>query len=140
MPDAIIENPIINSPYEEPRRHFKFERTGITNDIVEGRRQSIYFVPIARAKARNKNQLTFDTEWTLDRIKENTFINRVRERVKQWREGGYQGATRVTRRLLHYWTNPEREKKLFFCQLEAIETAIYLNEIAARNQDHWMIE
>jgi type III restriction enzyme len=139
MPDAIIENPIINSPFREPSRHFKFEREGITNAIIEGRRESIYFVPIARSKSRHKNQLTFETEWTLDRIKENTFINKVRRRVKDWREGGYQGATRTTKRLLAYWTNPEREKKLFFCQQEALETAIYLNEIAERNQDHWIL-
>lgn len=41
MLDAIIENPIINSPYEEPRHHFKFEREGITNALVEGKRKSL---------------------------------------------------------------------------------------------------
>ncbi|MFQ3597222.1 MAG: hypothetical protein SNJ55_02410 [Chloroherpetonaceae bacterium] len=66
MPDAIIENPIINSPFAEPARHFKFEHEGISNEIIESRRESIYFVPIARAKSRNKHQLTFETEWTLD--------------------------------------------------------------------------
>jgi hypothetical protein len=36
MPDALIENPILNSPYFEPERHFKFSDEGITNEVVEG--------------------------------------------------------------------------------------------------------
>ena len=35
-----------------------------------------------------------------------------------------------TERLLRYWTDPDRERKLFFCQIEALETAIYLTEVA----------
>jgi hypothetical protein len=52
MSDTIIENPILNSPYFEPERHFKFTDEGITNEIVEGRRSSSYFVPIARPKKK----------------------------------------------------------------------------------------
>ncbi len=66
MPDAIIENPILNSPFEEPTRHFKFTDDGITNDIVESRRLSGYFVPIPQPKKKGK-QLVFDSEWTQDR-------------------------------------------------------------------------
>jgi type III restriction enzyme len=46
MPDAIIENPILNSPFEEPTRHFKFTDDGITNEIIETRRLAGYFAPI----------------------------------------------------------------------------------------------
>jgi len=84
------------------------------------------------------NQLSFDTEWTQDRVKENEFINRVRAKVGQWRKGGYQGVTRTTRELLEYWTNPEREVHLFFCQVEALETAIYITEVAKKYGDAWM--
>lgn len=45
MPDVVIENPVLNSPYEEPGRHFRFDDQGITSDIEEGRRPSSYFVP-----------------------------------------------------------------------------------------------
>jgi type III restriction enzyme len=33
--------------------------------------------------------------------------------------------TRTTAKLLDYWTRPDRECRLFFCQIEALETAIY---------------
>ncbi len=64
----------------------------------------------------------FDTEWTQDRIEENKLVNQIRARVKLWREGGYIGVTPTTNWLLAYWTDPDREKKLSFCQIEALET------------------
>jgi len=139
LAQVVIENPILNSPFQEPQRHWRFGDEGITDDIVEERRISSYFVPIAKPRKRGKDkQLTFDTEWTKNREEENTFINRVRSRVRAWREGGYVGITKTTRRLLEYWTNPEREKKLFFCQIEALETAIYITEAARNCGDVWI--
>jgi type III restriction enzyme len=138
MTQVVIENPILNSPFEEPRRHFKFSEEGITDEIAETRRVSSYFVPIPAAKKKGK-QLAFDTEWTKDRIEENRQINRIRERVSLWRRGGHAGhLTSTTRRLLAYWTDPERDKKLFFCQIEALETAIYLTEVAREFGDTWI--
>ena len=78
MKQVVIQNPILNSPYEQPTRHFKFSDEGITDEIVDARRISSYFVPIPRTKKRNPKQLAFETEWTADRIEENKFINRVR--------------------------------------------------------------
>ena len=46
--------------------------------------------------------------------------------------------TGVTSRLLSYWTNPERDKPLFFCQIEAVETAIYITEVARKYGDAWI--
>lgn len=139
MKQVVIENPILNSPYNEPRRHFRFSEEGITNEIVEARRVSSYFVPIPQAKKKNPRQLSFETEWTSDRIEENRFINQIRERIAIWRKGGYVGVTRTTARLLEYWQRPERERKLFFCQIEALETAIYITEVASRYGDAWMV-
>jgi type III restriction enzyme len=85
MPQVVIENPVINSPYEEPRRHFKFSDDGITDEIVEERRISQYFMPIAAPKKKGPKQLAFETEWTADRVEENIFINQVRQRVALWR-------------------------------------------------------
>ncbi|TVL98851.1 MAG: restriction endonuclease subunit R [Candidatus Brocadia sp. WS118] len=138
MADVIIENPVINSPYEEPRRYFRFTDEGITNEIIEGeRRASSYFTPIAKPKKKGR-QLSFDTEWTQDRIEENKHVNRIRERVRLWRQGGYPGVSNTTSRLLEYWTDPYREKKLFFCQNEALETAIYIAEAAKKYGDAWI--
>lgn len=138
MKQVVIENPILNSPYQEPCRHFKFSDEGITDQIVQERRTSSYFIPIPRPKKKNPKQLAFETEWTADRIQENVFINKVRARVALWRQGGYLGVTNVTRRLLEYWQRPDRERKLFFCQIEALETSIYITEVAAKYNDAWI--
>jgi type III restriction enzyme len=138
VPQVVIENPILNSPFEAPRRHFKFTEEGITDEIVEARRISSYFVPIPRPKKKNARQMSLETEWTADRIEENKFINRVRERLALWRQGGYRGITRTTAQLLEYWRRPERERKLFFCQIEALETVIYITEVAGKYGDAWI--
>lgn len=138
MPQVVIENPIINSPFEEPSSHFRFTDEGITNEEVDGRRTSSYFVPIAKPKKKGTKQLHFDTEWTQDRIEENKLVNDIRRRVALWRQGGYVGVTPTTARLIAYWTDPNREKKLFFCQNEALETAIYIAEVAKKYGDAWI--
>jgi len=138
MRQVVIENPVLNSPYEEPQRHFRFSDDGITDDIVEARRPSSYFVPVPQPRKKNPKQLAFGTEWTQDRVEENRLVNQIRERVKLWRQGGHTGVTSTTARLLAYWTDPEREKKLFFCQIEALETIIYLTEVAAKYGDAWI--
>jgi type III restriction enzyme len=135
---VVIENPILNTPFEEPKKHFRFTEDGITDEVVEARRVSSYFVPIPRAKKKNPRQMSFETEWTADRVKENEFINRVRGRVSIWRTGGYQGVTKTTARLLAYWQRPDRDRKLFFCQVEALETAIFITEVAGRYGDAWI--
>lgn len=140
MTDVRIENPILNSPFREPSRHWRFSDEGITNDIVESRRTSAYFVPIASPKKKG-GQLSFDTEWTQDRLEENRRVNDIRDRVAIWRKGGYQSSTitPTTRRLLEYWTDISREKPLFFAQIEALETAIYITEVARRHGgDAWI--
>ena len=62
---VVIENPILNSPYEAPSRHWKFTDDGITNEEVIGRRPSSYFVPIAQPRKRGGGtQLSLDAGWT----------------------------------------------------------------------------
>ncbi len=135
---VVIENPVINSPFAEPQRHFRFSDEGITNEIVTQRRESAYFIPIAAPRKKGKDQLYFETEWTKDRIEPNKFINQVRSRVKQWRENKHFGVTRTTTQLLQYWTRSDRERRLFFCQIEALETLIYLTEVAKQQGDTWI--
>src|SRR2546422_8713798 len=137
MPDVVIQNPVINSPFREPARHFEFGDRGITGMISEGRRQSSYFVPIPHGR-RQAAQLSLEAEWTKDRLRDNELVNRIREKVAIWRKGGHAGVTATTARLLEYWTAPDRDRKLFFCQIEALETAIYLNEVASKYGDAWI--
>ena len=52
--------------------------------------------------------------------------------VDRWRFEGWPGATATTRILLEHWNDPERERRLFFCQVEAVETAMWLAEMAGK--------
>jgi hypothetical protein len=67
MPDRVIENPVLNSPFIEPGRHFRFDDDGITNEVVSGQRTSSYFVPIPPPKRKGKERL-FETEWTKEGV------------------------------------------------------------------------
>ncbi len=135
MAQVTIENPVINSPFEEPARHFKFDDEGITDQIVAARRISAYFIPIAQPRKKGNRQQQAFEEWTADRIKESKTVNAIRQRVRLWREGGYPGVTRVTHRLLQHWKSTERRQRLFFCQIEALETIIYIAEAAKKSGD-----
>lgn len=137
MADVVINNPVINSPFSEPLRQFEFGKSGITGKILAGRRDSSYFVPIPQGR-RQTAQLSLETEWTRDRLRANELVNRIREKVATWRRGGYAGITPTTSRLLSYWTDTARERKLFFCQIEAAETAIYIIEVAQKYGDAWI--
>jgi type III restriction enzyme len=101
------------------------------DEIVSSRRPSAYFIPVAQPKKKGK-QLELGTEWTDDRLRENDYINDVRAAVGDWRRRDYPGVTRTTRRLLEYWQRPDRDRRLFFCQIEAAETAIYLTECVGK--------
>jgi len=139
MRQVVIENPIINSPFEEPRRHFRFDEEGITNEIVEARRVSQYFIPIAKPRKKSKDKQQVFDEWTEDRIEENKTVNEIRRLVNIWREGRYlDDVTRPTARLLEYWRRPDRARRLFFCQIEALETLIYITEVAKRYGHTWI--
>ena len=92
---------------------------------------------IRRAKKKGK-QLQFETEWTKDRIEPNPVVDRIRQRVGAWRQGGCVGVTGTTSRLLAYWTRQLRDKPLFFCQIEAVETAIDITEVARKYGDAWI--
>jgi len=136
---TVIENPILNSPYREPTRHFRFDEDGITNTVVDERRRSTYFIPIPKPKKRvaagvPAEQMTLPGNWTSERMQENDNINRIRAHVAGWRQAGWPGITATTRELLDYWTNEDRDKPLFFCQIEALETAIYITEVAGKEQ------
>ncbi|MGL4552178.1 MAG: BPTD_3080 family restriction endonuclease, partial [Gemmataceae bacterium] len=138
MPPTRIENPILNSPFDEPDRHFRFDDDGITDQVVEGRRPSSYFIPIASPRQKTK-QLSLEAEWAKDEARENAEINGIRSRVKLWRDQGCPGVTPTTRALLDHWRDHTRERRLFFCQIEAAETFIFLTESAPRTIDNTIL-
>ncbi|MGH3568779.1 MAG: BPTD_3080 family restriction endonuclease [Pseudonocardia sp.] len=136
MADRVIDDPILNRPYDEPTRHFEFDAEGITDTIAERRRPSSYFIPVPQSR-KGGRQLEL-TELTADQIQLNLLVNRIREHVTTWRRGGYPNVTPTTRRLLEHWSHPERDNRVLFCQREAAETAIYLAEVAPRTTDVWI--
>jgi type III restriction enzyme len=114
----LVDNPIVNSPFEEPGRYWAYEEG--QSVLKEGRRPAGYYL---KPRTRGPQTSLFEEEFVpLD------LVNTIRERVKAWRERGYPGVTPITRQLLNHWNHPERERKLFFCQREAAETLIWLIE------------
>ncbi len=111
---------IINSPYEEPQRHWRYDRETRLFDLVDGRRPAGYVVASENSKA-------FDDPGIFVPI---PLVNQIRPRVKAWRAAGYPGASSITKRLLEHWQDPEEfeARRFFFCQLEAMETLIWLTE------------
>ncbi|MDY3555757.1 DEAD/DEAH box helicase family protein [Gemmata sp. JC717] len=128
MPSVLIENPILNSPYREPTRHFRDENGQIVNAISQGRRGSTYFLPIAAPKKKAAPGL-FDSDIQETKA-ESGHVNRIRQLVKKWRDNDWPDVTPVTRALLEHWTATDRFRRLFFCQIEALETLIYITEVA----------
>lgn len=116
--DKGIQHLIISSPYEKPTQHLKYNREERKFELIQGRRPAGYTIA-------SENSDKFDDPGFFVQLTE---VNKIRERVDKWRDSGYPGITRVTSELLEYWKRPDRDRKLFFCQLEAIETLIWLVE------------
>jgi len=118
--DFEVPEPIICSPYEEPASHWHIEE-GRDPEKRPQRRTAQYFY---RAPGQEISEDGVPSGVAV----ELALVNLVRERLKQWRSEGYPGATRTTLELLEYWQRDGRQHRLFFAQLEAAETIIFLNE------------
>jgi type III restriction enzyme len=114
----VVDEPIINDPFVEPTSHYR--SVGGEAELVGSRRPSGY-TPGLRTRGGQGSMLE-------DEYVELPLVNEIRRRVARWREAGYPGASRTTLDLLRHWTRPDRDRRLFFCQLEAAETAIWLVE------------
>lgn len=115
-----IDRLIINRPFEEPTKYWLYNREDRTFSLADGRRPAGYVIATPDSKA-------FDDPGIFVPIE---LVNKIRPRVKDWRENNYPGITGITKRLLNHWYDPEERKEVrfFFCQLEAIETLIWLTE------------
>jgi type III restriction enzyme len=129
---AFTDSPIINSPFDRPKFHFELDSEGQpTGKKLPDRRNSIYVVPVPAARRRGGQQGQLALE---DKVTTNVLVNKIREEVDKWRD--YPPAqwkvTPETQRLLLHWRDADRERKLFFCQREAVETLIWLTEVAPK--------
>ncbi len=114
-----VPNPILNSPFDEPKEYWYIVE-GRQAERRAGRRPAMYFYrdPKAKPDSTRVRESAIAIELKL--------VNRIRQQVKAWREQGYPGATRTTADLLQWWQREGRETRLFFAQLEAAETIIFL--------------
>ena len=120
-----IDTLIINKPYFEPELYWHYERENRNFLKKEGRRPAGYVVATPNAKG-------FDDAGVFVEIE---LVNQIRPRIKSWRDADYSGVTGMTKRLLEHWQDAsERENRFFFCQLEAIETLIWLIEAPAADK------
>ncbi|HWC48159.1 MAG TPA: DEAD/DEAH box helicase family protein [Solirubrobacterales bacterium] len=132
--DADLSNPILNSPFEPPERHFVLGERGPTGEVREGRRPSESFIPVPKPSKGSNEQQALDFDPTGERLEQNSLINDVRVEVERWRAHNWNGVTPYTRKLLTHWApGPHRDDPVFFCQREAAETAIFLAEVAGRH-------
>jgi len=130
------ENPILNSPYNEPLLHYATDADGSLNynDIRKGRRIFATDIQVIPTKQGPQGSL-----FEVNDFKEQYgthIINLCRKEVGKWRDEKYPNTTRVTKELLDFWfDNPERQihHNLFFAQREAVETAVWLNEVAHKS-------
>ena len=144
MAAGFFEQPILNSPYEEPKLHHALDDKGQPLNLppIKGRRRSALISPVPAAKKTSKKakqQALFQEEeddsgqaYTLANI------NEIRGYVSAWRQlknPADWGVSPVTQKLLRHWRDYEFESvRPFFCQLEAVETAIWLTEVAPKNR------
>ncbi len=120
-----ISQPVLNRPHEEPSSHWQLAEDNTSTGVaVSGRRpsQSMTVVP----KVRDP-QLRIETAPP----ESNEFVNRIRAVVGRWRDENYPGATAASRRLLEHWRSEANDPRLFFAQVEAVETLIWLTEASA---------
>ncbi len=140
MSTAFFEQPILNSPYEYPKRHWKLVDGQPTGEIVNGRRPAEFITPIPKPKKRQPLQqeaLVFDEGLGLSTAEQQydptSLINEIRKHVDTWRalRPEQWQVTPETRRLLEHWRHHQFSSvRPFFCQIEAVETVIWLTEVA----------
>ena len=146
MVNRFFEQPILNSPYEPPARYWELDAQGQpTQRIIETRRRVDFITPIPKPRKRrvpkSQQQLVFDEGKGLSTQEQQyevtEMVNEIRRHVDQWRNLPNPNDWRVTpetARLLQHWRHHDfSDIRPFFCQVEAVETAIWLTEVAPKS-------
>jgi type III restriction enzyme len=150
MPSSFFEQPVLNSPYAAPRFHHALDEHGQPLDVppVEGRRRSEIIAPVPMPRMRTRQESFAlgdrnDPSAGEQEYNPTPIINEIRNHVASWRglpNPADWGVTPTTARLLSYWrTHNFSGVQPFFCQIEAIETVIWLTEVAWRRPQYRMI-
>ena len=143
MTESFFERPVINAPYEYPSRHWELDESGQPTDrILEHRRRVSFITPIPKPKKRKRTQRELVFDEAASRLETESqqyalmeIINSVRRAVEEWRalpESQWR-VTPETARLLQHWRQYKFSSfQPFFCQIEAVETVIWLTEVAPK--------
>ncbi len=144
QPSASLDDPVLNGPYDPPARYFEIGPKGPTGQVLDGRRPSESYIPVAPVRKRGRTTgkakasapAYADQQLALalldEQVQRNTLINELRREVELWRRSGYLGATPMSGKLLRHWADPHRDNRILFAQREAAETAIFLAEVSGR--------
>ena len=143
MSNPFFDHPILNSPYAYPTSHWELDESGQpTQEITERRRRAEFITPIPKPKKRKRSavqaEIVFDEGKGISTKEQQydvtSIINEVRGYVDAWRtlpSPNQWQVTSETARLLQHWRSPDFSGiRPFFCQVEAVETAIWLTEVA----------
>jgi len=140
--ETFFERPILNSPYERPARHWELDESGQpTHQILESRRRADFITPIPKPKKRKRSadqqvllEVTDGISTQMQQYDPTAIINEVRSLVETWRglpQPHQWQVTPETQRLLKHWRHHKfNNLRPFFCQIEAVETMIWLTEVA----------
>ena len=144
MPNPFFDHPVINSPYKCPSLHWELDEDGQpTQQIIQRRRRADFITPIPKPKKRKQSPaqqqgFVFDEgrgiSTQAQQYDPTSIINEVRSHVDTWRSlpnPNQWQVTPETARLLQHWRHYNFSGvRPFFCQVEAVETAIWLTEVA----------
>lgn len=143
-PLSFFEHPILNNPYEYPARHWELDDAGRpTNVVMDARRPAKFITPIPRAKTGKGSASSSQQDLGLsgelgDEYDLTSIINEVRTHLDRWRalpENEWKVSPETSRLLRHWRTHPFGGIRPFFCQIEAVETAIWFTEVAPQTVD-----
>ena len=144
MTNPFFEQPVLNSPYDYPRRHWELDESGQpTQTIIERRRAPQFITPIPKPKKRkgsssDQTNLLFgegkDISTEKQQYEHTAVIDSLRQQVDRWRSipnPNQWQVTPETARLLQHWRHHRFSGiRPFFCQVEAAETVIWLTEVS----------
>ena len=136
IPEHHRVQPTLHSPYEEPDRHWRrtADEKDTVNEILSGRLSVRRVQPSSPVlQAPMQALLTEDSDGQVDNA---LLVERLRRLVRDWSHAGWRGTTSATRSLLEYWSRPPGEGPRyspFWAQREAVETIVYLTEVAAHD-------
>ena len=139
-----FNQPILNSPYEYPSQHWQLDEHGQPTNRSTPERRSVAFItpiPQPRKHKQTQREIVFDQasrEIETERQQYNLahVVNDLRRHVDSWRRLPNPSQWRVTPetvRLLQHWRHHRFSNiRPFFCQVEAVETVIWLTEVAPK--------